>query len=53
MELVAHHMLPRSGDIRHSTGSPALSRAILALPEPVLLRTGLGSMVDWIGGSHR
>ena len=50
--LEVHHKPPRSGDIRHSTGSPALSRTTLSLPEPVTLRVGLGKVLDWLGGSR-
>jgi UDP-glucose 4-epimerase len=50
--LDAHHKPPRAGEIRHSTGSPALSRATLSLPGPVTLRTGLGMVLDWLGGSR-
>jgi UDP-glucose 4-epimerase len=39
---------PRVGEIRISTGSPALSRRILGLPEPVSLRNGLGHVLDWL-----
>jgi len=47
--LDAHHRPPRAGEIRHSTGSPALSRTALGLAEPVLLRHGLGKVLDWLG----
>jgi UDP-glucose 4-epimerase len=49
-KLDVHHRPSRGGDIRHSTGSPALSRANLALPEPAPLRIGLGKVLDWLGG---
>ncbi|HME22809.1 MAG TPA: NAD-dependent epimerase/dehydratase family protein [Acetobacteraceae bacterium] len=48
--LDARHRPPRAGEIRHSTGSSALSRTILGLPEPVSLRHGLGEVLDWLGG---
>ena len=48
--LDARHGPPRAGEIRHSTGSPALSRKILGLPEPVSLRNGLGKVLDWLDG---
>ena len=34
-QLDVQHRPPRAGEIRHSTGSPSLSRAALCLPEPV------------------
>ena len=40
---------PRTGEIRHSTGSPARSRAALALAEPKTLREGLATVLDWLG----
>jgi UDP-glucose 4-epimerase len=48
----AHHSPPRSGDIRHSTGSPVRSRAALSLPESVSLRSGLGRLLDWMNSSR-
>jgi UDP-glucose 4-epimerase len=48
--LDARHGPPRAGEVRFSTGSPALSRKILGLPEPVSLRDGLGKVLDWRGG---
>jgi UDP-glucose 4-epimerase len=50
--LVTNHRPPRAGDIRHSTGSPALARATLSLPEPAALRSGLAKVLGWLGGSH-
>jgi len=50
--LDVNHRPSRGGDIRHSSGSPALSRAMLALPEPVTLRVGLGKVLDWLGSSR-
>jgi UDP-glucose 4-epimerase len=49
--LHANHKPPRVGEIRHSAGSPALSRAVLALPEPMTLRSGLARVLDWLGGA--
>jgi UDP-glucose 4-epimerase len=49
--LDAHRRPPRAGEIRHSTGAPALSRKILGLAEPVGLRNGLGKVLDWLGGA--
>jgi UDP-glucose 4-epimerase len=49
--LDARHRPPRAGEIRHSTGSPALSRKVLGLAEPVSLRNGLGKVLDWLSGS--
>jgi UDP-glucose 4-epimerase len=46
------HVAPRAGEIRHSTGSRALSRVTLALPEPVPLRTGLKQVLDWLGSAR-
>jgi UDP-glucose 4-epimerase len=41
----------RPGEIRHSTGSPAWSRARLALPEPTILRAGLCNVLDWLASA--
>jgi UDP-glucose 4-epimerase len=41
----------RVGDIRHSLGSPERARDALGLGEPVALRSGLISVLDWLGGS--
>jgi UDP-glucose 4-epimerase len=49
--LNATHKPPRAGEIRHSTGSPALSRATLTLPEPVTLRSGLARVLEWLNGA--
>ncbi len=49
--LVTNHMAPRAGDIRHSTGSPALARATLSLREPTTLRSGLAKVLGWLGGA--
>ena len=49
-QLDARHRPPRAGEIRHSTGSPAMSRSILGLAEPVSLRHGLGEVLNWLGG---
>jgi UDP-glucose 4-epimerase len=49
--LKADHRPPRAGEIRHSTGAPALSGAALALPEPMALRTGLANTLAWFDGS--
>lgn len=46
--LTARHKPPRAGEIRHSTGSPVQSRAILSLPEPLPLRSGLAKLLDWL-----
>ncbi|HEX3403813.1 MAG TPA: NAD-dependent epimerase/dehydratase family protein [Acetobacteraceae bacterium] len=51
-KLDVQHKPPRAGEIRHSTGSPSLSRAALCLPEPVTLRTGLGKVLDWLGSTR-
>jgi UDP-glucose 4-epimerase len=50
--LDVRHKPPRPGDIRHSTGSPTLSRVRLSLPEPVTLRTGLAQVLDWLNATH-
>ena len=42
------HRPPRAGEIRHSTGSPSLSRKTLGLPEPMDLRTGLSKVLNWL-----
>jgi UDP-glucose 4-epimerase len=47
----AEHGPSRPGEVRHSAGAPALSRAALALPEPMTLRTGLARTLAWIDGS--
>lgn len=49
VRLDARHGPPRAGEIRHSTGSPALSREILGMAEPANLRSGLGKVLDWLG----
>ncbi len=49
--LDVHHRPPRVGEIRHSTGSPALSRNALGSPEPMDLRDGLAKVLDWLGDS--
>jgi UDP-glucose 4-epimerase len=49
--LDARHRPPRAGEIRHSTGAPALSRRILGLADPLSLRRGLGKVLDWMGGA--
>jgi UDP-glucose 4-epimerase len=46
--LDVHYRPARAGEIRHSTGSPALSRASLSLPEPMILRSGLCNVLDWL-----
>jgi UDP-glucose 4-epimerase len=47
-ELDVRHQKPRAGEIRHSTGSPVLSRRVLQLAEPVQLSIGLGKVLDWM-----
>ena len=49
--LDARHRTPRAGEIRDSTGAPALSRRILGLADPLSLRSGLGKVLDWMGGA--
>jgi len=51
--LDVRHQPPHVGDIRHSTGSPALSQASLSLPKPVALRGGLAQVLDWLSSSRR
>lgn len=46
--LDARHKPPRAGEIRHSTGSRALSQAALSLPTPVALPTGIAKVLDWL-----
>ncbi len=50
--LDVHHEPSRGGDIRHSIGSPVLSRTTLSLSEAVTLRAGLGKVLDWLGGTR-
>lgn len=38
----------RRGEIRHSRGAPEVLRAALALPEPVPLRHGLATTLNWL-----
>ncbi|HEV7268363.1 MAG TPA: NAD-dependent epimerase/dehydratase family protein [Falsiroseomonas sp.] len=45
---VVNHQPARSGEIRHSLGDPALSRAMLGLGEPVRLGEGLQAVVAWL-----
>jgi UDP-glucose 4-epimerase len=40
--------LPRSGEIRHSTGSPDRARAVLGVPQPLALRAGLAQVLGWL-----
>ena len=46
--LDVRHRPPRSGEIRHSTGSPDLSRKTLGLREPKALRDGLAEVPEWL-----
>jgi UDP-glucose 4-epimerase len=46
--LEVRHWPPRTGEIRHSTGSQSLSQTALSLPEPVSLRVGLAKVLDWL-----
>ena len=48
-DLAVSHLPARAGDIRHSAGSPFLSRGVLALPAPVTLRSGLARLLAWPG----
>jgi UDP-glucose 4-epimerase len=48
MQPDVRHAPARAGEIRHSTGSPALAGRILGLPEPVRLRDGLFQVFDWL-----
>jgi UDP-glucose 4-epimerase len=50
--LEMRHAAPRAGEIPHSTGSRALSRTTLALPDPVPLRAGLKQVLDWLGSAR-
>jgi UDP-glucose 4-epimerase len=47
-QLAVRHRPPRVGEIRHSTGSPALSRDALGLAAPRHLREGLGEVLGWL-----
>ena len=49
--LDARHAPRRAGEIRHSTGSPELSRTALGLTEFVALREGLRHVLNWLGGA--
>lgn len=46
--LDARHRPQRAGEIRHSSGSRALSQAALSLPAPIALRTGIAKVLDWL-----
>jgi UDP-glucose 4-epimerase len=46
--LEANHKPRRAGEIRRSVGSPARSRTTLSLPEPVTLRSGLATVLEWL-----
>jgi UDP-glucose 4-epimerase len=48
----ANHKPPRAGEVRHSTGSPALARAALSLTDPVALRSGLARVLGGLKGSR-
>jgi UDP-glucose 4-epimerase len=50
-KLDARHGPARAGEIRHSTGVPALAHNALGLAEPVFLRGGLGRVLDWLDRS--
>ena len=50
--LDVHHVAPRAGEIRHSTGMPQRARDAFGLGEPVLLRVGLRKVLDWLPRSH-
>jgi len=39
---------PRSGEVRHSTGSPARAHAALDLPPPTCLQDGLSRVLAWL-----
>ena len=49
--LDARHASPRAGEIRHSTGSPVLSRQALGLAPPTRLHDGLRTVLDWLGAT--
>ena len=42
----------RSGEIRHSLGDRALSRAALGLPDPADLREGLATVLAWLDAAR-
>jgi UDP-glucose 4-epimerase len=46
------HQPPRSGEIRHSSGMPHLSRTALGLGAPVPLRDGLRKVLDWLAADR-
>lgn len=47
------HGPARAGDIRESTGSPALLRRTLGLAEPLGLEAGLADVLRWMDGRAR
>lgn len=50
-ELVVRWQPPRSGEIRHSLGVPALADRVLGTDGRVALRTGLDAVLAWMAGS--
>jgi len=46
------HGPARLGEIRHSYGDPGAMRAALGVGEPLALREGLASLLDWIGAGQ-
>ena len=50
--LDVRHMAPRAGEIRHSTGVPHRARAAFGLGEPVALRVGLRTVLDWLAAGE-
>lgn len=46
------HGPARLGEIRHSYGDPGAMRAALGVGEPLALREGLASVLDWIGAGQ-
>jgi UDP-glucose 4-epimerase len=43
---------PRPGEIRHSVGDPGMSRGVLGLAEPLALRDGLRTVLDWMAAGR-
>lgn len=52
-ELPPRHLPPRSGEIRHSVGSPERARKMLGLGETTGLAEGLAEVIGWIRGGRQ
>ncbi len=51
--LDARHGAARLGEIRHSIGDPTQARTVLNLREPLSLRDGLASVLQWLSSHDR